>query len=198
MIRQVQYPSYSMTPLDRVSWGAIWAGAFVALAVMACLSLFTMGVGLASTPAGVRPGALALSLGTPGAIWLWFCGLVSFYFGGWITGHLTHTASEVDNGIHALVSWSLATIGLILVLGVVAGGAAGVAASFGPVLGINRGTFTVIPPGLGGAAAFYGFVMVLTEAIACVYGGRAGTRIYRPVGITGTSVQRERVISSTH
>ena len=200
MIRQVQYPSYSMTPLDRVSWGAIWSGAFVSLAAMACLSLFTVGVGLAAVPAGGSPAALSQSLGAGGAAWLWFCGIVSFYLGGWVTGHLTHTGSEVDNGLHGLVSWSLATIGLLIVVGLTVGGAAGLASSLGPVLGISRAGFALISPVSGSGAAFYGFVMLLTEGAASVYGARVGTRIYRPVGITGSvtpSIQRERDVSST-
>ena len=186
MIRQVQYPSYSMAPLDRISWGAIWAGAFVSLASLACLSLFGIGAGLASAPQGVDVAGIAPRLTTGAAAWVWLCGVAAYYGGGWVTAHLTRSGSELDNGVHALVAWSLATIGTLILAAVAIGGAIGFSAAFGPVLGVER----FASPAQGGGAGLYGFVLLLSEALACVYGGRTGTRLYRPVNADARSTER--------
>ena len=61
MIKEIEYPS-SGGPVAGVSWGAVFSGTFVAIAVMAALSLLGAGVGLASAPAADTAGGLAKGL----------------------------------------------------------------------------------------------------------------------------------------
>lgn len=157
MLRQVSYPSYSMSPLTKVSWGAIWAGAFVSLSLMACFSLLTVGLEMATGSAN-----LASNAGSP--LWLWLCGIVAYYIGGWVTAHLTRSTSASDNAVHAFASWAVATLGMVLIVGGTLGAA-------------GAPTFT------GGGAEIYAFVLLISEAIAAMVGGQMGTRIYRPVSI---------------
>lgn len=173
-IRKVEYPSYSMTPLGSVSWGAIWGGAFVSIASLICLGLFTASFGLAHVAANVPP---LISLGPGKAIWLWFCGIVSYFLGGWVTGHLTHSASAADNGVHALVAWAIATVGLAIM---VAGGTLGLATSS---LGISQNGVFFAPTLQGGLLSFFAFIVLVCEGIAAILGGMAGTRLYRPVAV---------------
>ena len=185
-IKKIEYPSYSMAPLGSVSWGAIWGGAFVTVATLMCLGLFTASFGMANWTTG---GPSVISLGPWNAVWLWFCGIVSYFFGGWVTGHLTHQASAADNGVHSLVTWAVATVGLVLLL---VGGTLGQA---GPVLSISQTGLFFTPPTHAGLVAFYAFCVLFFEGIASMLGGFLGTRLYRPVAVeeSRTNVHREHV-----
>src|SRR6059058_5635247 len=70
----------------RISWGAIFAGAVVALAVQLVLTLIGGAIGLATlSPAtGQSPSGTALGLGA--AIWLVISSLISLFVAGYVAG----------------------------------------------------------------------------------------------------------------
>src|SRR4051812_5097176 len=72
----------------RVSWGAVFAGMFIAIVTQILLALLGVGVGILSTDptgnAGASGKGLALGLG----IWWAIASLISLFLGGWVAGRL--------------------------------------------------------------------------------------------------------------
>jgi hypothetical protein len=127
------------------SWPAIFAGAIVAVAVSFILIAFGTGLGFAIISPWPGHGASATAFTVNAAIWLIVSQWVSAAIGGYIAGRLrtkwvgTHTHEVFfRDTAHGLVTWSLATVLIVLVLAssatsVVGGGmrAVGGAASAG-------------------------------------------------------------------
>src|SRR6185312_4854526 len=225
MDREIEYPSYSSAggPVAGMSWGAIFGGSFVAIAVMAALSLLGAGIGLASAPAAETAGGLAMGLGIGAVVWLIVSGVVSFYAGGWVTGRLTRTGIVSESVVHSAVTWAFATTAFLFLLTTAVGGALGGAASLlgagvktaaagggayaagapesvsgmtsqvtGEVNQLTRRAQANAPSReqvaqtagtaaqVAGASGIAGFILMLLEGLACLAGGRSGTRVFRP------------------
>lgn len=102
----------------RLSWGAIFAGFFVAIGTQLILSLLGIAIGLSSwspaTPGGVGAGDVATGVG----IWAAVSALISLFIGGATTGHLAGMLTPKDGFLHGAILWSLVTVATIwLVLG---------------------------------------------------------------------------------
>lgn len=95
MIKEIEYPTYTLGPVASMSWGAIFAGAFVSAALSASLGLLGQGFGLASVT----------SLG--GSIYMILSAVAAFGCGGWVTGRMTRSGVVSESVIHALTSWAL-------------------------------------------------------------------------------------------
>lgn len=130
MPRELEYPSYPGTSsiVPNISWGAVFAGTFVAIAVMGALSLLGAGIGLVSAPSAGSAQGLAKSLGIGAAAWLFVSGVLSFYAGGWMTGRLTRAGLVSESVVHSVVTWAFATCAFMFVLTSVVGGVFGGAA----------------------------------------------------------------------
>jgi hypothetical protein len=78
-------------PFARISWGAIFAGAIIALATQLVLTLIGTAVGLATlNPAtGENPSGTTLGIGA--GVWLVISSLVSLFLGGYVAGRLGGT-----------------------------------------------------------------------------------------------------------
>jgi len=100
----------------RISWGAIIAGALVALAVQVMLWLLGAGIGLAAiSPTEGEGSPQTLSIGA--AIWWIIATLIALFVGGWIAAHLAGVSRKIDGALHGLVSWSLATVLALAMMG---------------------------------------------------------------------------------
>jgi hypothetical protein len=112
----------------RLSWGAIFGGAFSALGVWLLLYAFGLAVGLST----INPNN-ASSLKSSGVftgIWSLVTTLASLFVGGMVAARGSGTASRSSGALHGLVMWGLATAAgtyfLIMALGAVIGGVASV------------------------------------------------------------------------
>lgn len=107
-------------PFDRVSWGAIFAGAFTALSIQLVLSLFGIGIGLSTLdPAtGDNPSGAAIGIGA--VIWWTITSLGSLFLGGFIAGRV---AGTFNGYLHGLITWSVVTMATVFLLGSALGGA---------------------------------------------------------------------------
>lgn len=94
--------------LQKVSWGAIWAGAMVTLGLEALFLLF--GVFIGAAIGGSVVWTMAWYLITMG---------VSFGIGGLCAGRLSDVASREIGSMHGLATWGLATTATILLAAVV-------------------------------------------------------------------------------
>jgi polyhydroxyalkanoate synthesis regulator phasin len=98
--------------IRRISPWAVLAGAIVGVVVLFLLSLFGVGVGLATinpAPGGSgTPEAGTLGMGS--AIWGVISFLIALFAGGWIAGRLAGDPKKLDGMLHGVVAWALTTL----------------------------------------------------------------------------------------
>jgi hypothetical protein len=111
-------------PFARISWGAIFAGAIIALATQLVLTLIGTAVGLATLnpETGQNPSGTTLGIGA--GVWLVISSLVSLFLGGYIAGRLGGT---FNGWLHGFATWATVAMLTILLLTTAAGGLIGTA-----------------------------------------------------------------------
>jgi hypothetical protein len=115
--------------LQQVSWGAVIAGAVVALAILTVLNLIGLAVGLyVIDPAGenLRAGAAGTTMG----IWWALSALAALFAGGWIAAKLTGNPDRTVSAIHGVAVWAAATLLAVFTAGSAATAAFSGAAGF--------------------------------------------------------------------
>lgn len=119
----------SATPsaLRRISWGAVWAGMFVVLAVDLMLFLLCLGISAGNIHVGGGNGP-GISLGIGAAIGFAVASWIGLYLGCWVAGKMAGVPRNSDGALHGFVTWGFSTIVLAALLiwavGEIAGGAA--------------------------------------------------------------------------
>ncbi|MBO9100247.1 MULTISPECIES: PhnA-like protein [unclassified Rhizobium] len=124
--------AYAADPSDsalfnKISWGAIFAGVAVALAVQFLLNLLGVGIGAAVVdPAKYdNPSASSFSIG--GGIWFVVAGLIAAFVGAYVAGRLSGRPSKSTGSFHGLTTWAVTTLVILYLLttsiGAVVGGA---------------------------------------------------------------------------
>jgi hypothetical protein len=117
---------------SRVSWGAIAAGAMVALAIYFVLTLLGIAVGL---EVAVRRD---VSLGAVAALYSIFALLVSMFFGGWAVSRLAVGESKLEAVLYGIILWGVLFVGMFWLIGM------GVRVGFGAMMGMASGAVTVV------------------------------------------------------
>jgi hypothetical protein len=104
-----------------VSWGAILAGAVAAIAFSIMLLALGSGLGFAAISPWANRGASAATFAISGAIWLIVTQWLSSALGGYLAGRLRHRwlathQHEVffRDTAHGLITWSVATLTVVL------------------------------------------------------------------------------------
>ena len=141
-----------------VSWAAIFAGAFGALAVTLIMIELGLGLGLSSVSAWDNFGASARTIGVAGGIWLIFVQWVSAGTGGYLAGRLRTrwTGLHTDevffrDTAHGFLAWAVATAVGVMLLAMAAGSALNAG---GRALGAAASGATQLAAGaIGGATA---------------------------------------------
>lgn len=167
--------------LKKASWGAIFAGTFMALVSQVTLSVLGAAVGLSSVDL-TRQGLRHLGVGT--MIWWIISAIIAMFIGGWVAGRLANTASRVDNALHGLVAWALTVVVSLVLLGGTLGALGGMAVNTGlPQQAVAQAggpeTQATQPSGervekgarIAGAAAWGAFAMLILGAAAAFFGG---------------------------
>jgi hypothetical protein len=115
--------------INQISWGAVFAGAVVALFVLILLNLLAVGVGLAavSPTEGDNPSPQSFSI----AAGLWYVAstLFSAFVGGFMAGRLSGKPVDNTAGYHGLTAWAVSTLLLFYLLSTAVSGVVGGAAS---------------------------------------------------------------------
>jgi hypothetical protein len=113
--------------INRVSWGAVFAGVVIALVTQLILNLIGIAIGAATfDPASsANPSAATFSVGA--GVWWTVSGIIAALAGGYAAGRLAGQPSEASGGWHGLTAWALATLVIFALLtttlGTIAGGA---------------------------------------------------------------------------
>jgi len=114
----------------RISWGAVIAGAVVAVAVGTMLNILGVAIGATTidpTAAGETPTASSLGIGA--GIWLLVANLIGLAAGGYVAARLSGTADGTDGILHGLSVWAVGFLISAVLLGNAVAGAASTAYS---------------------------------------------------------------------
>ena len=98
--RVIAEPALSVQ--SRVSWGAILAGAAVAVAVYFLLTLLGVAVGLS-----VAGEVQSRTLGTGAAIWAFVALVIALFFGGWVATQCTVGENRTEAVLYGIIVWAL-------------------------------------------------------------------------------------------
>ncbi|MBX5482994.1 MAG: hypothetical protein IRZ16_14305 [Myxococcaceae bacterium] len=125
----------------KVSWGALFGGGVVALAVWALLYVLGIALGLSSVTPGESLRGPALFTG----IWSIVTPLVALFVGGWVAARLAGLVDRTAGILHGAVLWGLTTLVGAFVLSTALGAVLGGAVSAGgeaisSVAGAMKGT----------------------------------------------------------
>jgi hypothetical protein len=115
---------------SRVSWGAIAAGAMVALTIYIVLTMLGVALGI---ELAVRGTGADLGAGT--AIYSIVALLLAMFFGGWATSRLAVGESKTEAVLYGLILWGVLFTGMVWLL------ASGIRTGFGAVVGLASGAY---------------------------------------------------------
>jgi len=124
--------------INKVSWGAIFAGVVVGLVVQVLLTMLGVGIGIATLDPGAgaidNPAASTFSIGA--GIWYVLSGIVAAYVGGYIAARMSGKTVPTTGALHGLTTWAFTTLLVLYFLtstvgGIVGGAFSGVAGALG-------------------------------------------------------------------
>jgi hypothetical protein len=129
--------------LNKVSWGAVFAGVVVALVTQLILNMIGIGIGAATLDPGTGDSPSASSLSIGAGIWWALAGILAALAGGYAAGRLAGKPKESTAGWHGLTTWALTTLVIFYLL----------TSAIGGILG---GAYRGMTSALGGAASAVG------------------------------------------
>src|SRR5215471_16525064 len=134
---------------SRISWGAVFAGAVVAVATTILLSVLGAAMGAGSIHALDATATDLSNYGTGAAIWEIINLALSMAFGGYVTSRLSGTHSHLDGELHGVTMWGIAVLlGSVLLAHALSG-----------LLGlVGPGVGSVVSRTVGGPGAVSGVV----------------------------------------
>ncbi len=138
----------------RVSWGAIFAGVVIAVAVQLVLGILGAGIGLTMVDpvAGTTPGAAGFGIGA-GIYWL-VTTVVALGAGGYAAARVAGVHERFDALVHGLVVWGVTLILTLYLLTSAVGGIIG--GAFRTVGAVAGGAGTTVAAAVPAAASVAG------------------------------------------
>ncbi|GAB3737011.1 hypothetical protein GCM10027594_17870 [Hymenobacter agri] len=141
--------TYAAAPLPivkRISWGAVFAGAVLALVIQLSLSLLGLGIGLGTIDPLEEQNPMS-GIGIGAGIWWLLSSLASIYVGATVASRLAGIPRRTDGLLHGLLTWSVVTLLTFYLLttavGRIIGGVTGVAGR--ALTGVGKGVAAVAP-----------------------------------------------------
>ena len=130
----------------RISWGAVFAGAVLALVIQLALTLLGLGIGLGTIDPLTEQDPMA-GIGIGAAIWWVISMLASLYLGASVASRLAGMPRPTDGLLHGLLTWSVVTLLTFYLLttavGRLIGGVTGIAGR--ALSGVGSGIAAVAP-----------------------------------------------------
>lgn len=104
------YQGYQNTPnvINRINWGAIFAGTFIALLSQLFFGLLGLAVGLSVIGPGQTISPQSMGVGT--AIWIVLITLISVFIGTFAAGRYATLQSRFDGIFHGITTLAFLTI----------------------------------------------------------------------------------------
>ncbi len=109
----------------RISWGAVFAGVVMVLAVQVLLSLLGLGIGLGTVDlqSGGTPNAGSLGIGA--GAWWGVSYLIALVIGGYVAARLAANLAGFDGMLHGLLTWAFALLVTVYLLSTAVGSVIG-------------------------------------------------------------------------
>jgi len=122
--------------LHSVSWGAVFAGAVIALVAQVILNMVGLGIGLSTVDPAGNGTPTAGSLSSGAGIWFVISGILASAAGGWLAGRLSGKPANTTTAYHGLIAWAVSTLVVVYLLssavgGVVSGASSAVSSTLG-------------------------------------------------------------------
>ncbi len=108
----VNFAAVSIVP--RVSWAAIFAGAFVSIGAWMLLHILGLGIGLTAIDPNDPNSLRGVGIGT--TIWSLIAPILALFVGGLVMGRLTGPMHRFRGAIHGAILWSVVTVVSMLLL----------------------------------------------------------------------------------
>ncbi|SES23794.1 PhnA-like protein [Rhizobium sp. NFR03] len=113
--------------LHKVSWGSIFAGVALALAVQFLLNLLGVGIGAAVIDPAQYDNPQASTFSIAGGAWFVVSGIIASFVGGYVASRLSGRASKSTGGYHGVTAWAVTALVVLYLLttsvGAIVGGA---------------------------------------------------------------------------
>ncbi len=118
-------PTTALFARSRVSWGGIFAGGFMTLAIWIMLTLLGAGIGLSivQPSAGGTTANVGVSIG--GGIWWVVTGLIALFIGGYAAARLAGVVASMDGVLHGVTTWAITMLFTLYLLTTAIGGLVG-------------------------------------------------------------------------
>lgn len=96
-------------PIGRVAWGAIFAGAVIAVALMILFATLGVGIGagVLNPGSGGMPGS---GLGIGSVVYLIVTQLIALGAGGYVAALLSNMPGPITSALHGAAVWAIATV----------------------------------------------------------------------------------------
>ena len=96
--------------LERVSWGAIIAGALITISIQIVLNLLGFALQASIFDPAPHEGSDLPTVSIIGVVWFVVTGLLAVFIGGAVAANLSGLAEPTDGAIHGVLTWGLAMI----------------------------------------------------------------------------------------
>lgn len=111
--------------VNKVSWGAIFAGVVVALVVQVLLTMLGVGIGIATLDPGTGDNPAASTFSIAAGIWYVVSGIVAAFAGGYIAARMSGKTVATTGALHGLTTWAFTTLLVLYLLSTTLGGIVG-------------------------------------------------------------------------
>lgn len=102
--------------INRVAWGAIFAGVALALIAQVLLNMIGIGIGMATLDPGTRDNPSLGGFGIGAGIWWVLSGIIASFLGGLAAGRLSGQPRPDTAAWHGLITWAVASIVIVYLL----------------------------------------------------------------------------------
>lgn len=113
--------------MSRVSWGALIAGALIAVSIGTALNVLGLAVGATTVNAVSGETPNASTIGISAGIWLLVSNLIGLAVGGYVAARLAGIPDATDAALHGLGVWAIGFLISAMVLGSAVAGTASTA-----------------------------------------------------------------------
>src|SRR4029079_9318987 len=102
--------------MNRVSWGAIFAGVVVGVVVQVLLTMLGVGIGVATIDPRTADNPAASTFSIVAGIWYVLSGILAAYAGGYIAARMSGKTVPTTGALHGLTTWAFTTLVVIYLM----------------------------------------------------------------------------------
>lgn len=122
--------------MNKVSWGAIFAGIVVAVVVQVLLTMLGIGIGVATIDPASGDSPMVGTFSIAAGVWYVVSGIVASFAGGYVAARMSGKTAATTGALHGLTTWAATTLLVIYLLttaasGIIGGAFSGIASAVG-------------------------------------------------------------------